>query len=197
MAITTGTQFIINAILLAGQGTFTGSTVLPRIASAVGSSIPSWIPVPTNVTVQGNTVGVAGAGTVNGKLFFVGQGAALMIAGLSSAGLTGTSATMLGTAVGNGVYLSLNSLAQYTGTSAGVGVGADASTIPNANEATLLPILQANLAGQTILGQNSAQLAQGLSRGIADIVKTGVGVGGVTGSPSIVAATSTSVSVVF
>jgi hypothetical protein len=197
MAITTGSAFIIQQIISAGQGTFTGSTVLPRIASALAASVTSWIPIPANVTVQGTTVGLVGAGTVQGKFFFVGQGAALMIAGLNSAGLTGTSATMLGTAVGNGLWVALNSLAQYTGTSAGVGVGVDASTVPNANAATLLPILQANLAGQTILGQNSAQLAQGLSRGTADIVKTGVGVGGVTGSPSIVAATSTSVSVVF
>ena len=197
MAIVPSAQSIMDAINLAGQGTFTGSTVLPRIASAVAISMTAWLPIPTNVTVQGNTVGVAGAGNVQGKFFFVGQGAPLMIAGLNSAGLTGLNATFLGTAVGNGVWSALNALAQYTGTSAGVGVGADASTIPNANEGTLLPILQANLAGQAILGINSAQLAQGLARGIADIVKTGVGIGGVTGSASIVPATSTSVSVVF
>jgi hypothetical protein len=197
MAITTGSAFIIQQILQAGQGTFTGSTVLPRIASAVGSSIPVWIPIIANVTVQGTTIGVAGAGAVNGKLFFVGQGGALMIAGLKSAGLTGLSATFLGTAVGNGVWVALNSLAQYVGTSAGVGIGVDVSTIPNANEGALLPILQGNLAGQAILGQNSAQLAQGLARGIADIVKTGIGIGGVTGSPSPIPAVSTSVSLVF
>lgn len=197
MAITTASALIAQQINLAGQGTFTGSTVLPRIASAVGSAIPTWIPVPTNVTVQGTTVGVAGAGAVNGKLFFVGQGAALMIAGLNSAGLTGSNGIRLGTAVGNGVWTAFNQLAQYVGTSAGVGVGADVSTIPNANEGTLIPILQSNLAGRLITGINSAQLAQGLARGIADIVKTGVGIGGVTGSPSPVPAVGTSVSLVF
>lgn len=197
MAITTAAAAIAQQINLAGQGVFTGSTVLPRIASAVGNSMTTWLPILTNVTVQGNTVGVAGAGTVQGKLLFVGQGAGLMIAALNSAGLTGSNGTRLGTAVGNGVWISLNQLAEYKGTSAGVGTGADVSSVPNANEATLLPILQANLAGRLITGITSAQLAQGLSRGIADIVKTGVGIGAVTGSASAVAATSTSISLVF
>lgn len=197
MGIVASSALIIQQINLAGQGVFTGSTVLPRIASAVGSAIPAWIPLLTNVTVRGTTVGVAGAGSVQGKLFFTGQGAALMIAGLQSAGLTGSNGVRLGTAVGNGVWAALNQVAQYAGTSPGVGSGTDVSTIPNANEGTLLPILQGNLAGQVILGINSAQLAQGLSRGIADIVKTGVGVGGVTGAASIIPAVSTSVSLVF
>jgi len=197
MAIVAASALIAQQINLAGQGTFTGSTVLPRIASAVGSSIPAWIPIITNVTVQGATVGVAGAGAVNGKLFFVGQGAALMIAGLASAGLTGSNGTRLGAAVGNGVWAALNQVTQYVGTSVGVGVGTDVSFISNANEGTLIPILQGNLAARSVTGFNAAKLAQGLARGIADIVKTGVGVGGVTGSPSPVAAVSTSVSLVF
>ena len=197
MAIIASSALIAQQINLAGQGTFTGSTVLPRIASAVGSAIPTWIPVIANVTVQGVTVGVAGAGAVNGKLFFAGQGAALMIAGLSSAGLTGSNGIRLGAAVGNGVWAALNQVTQYVGTSVGVGVGTDVSFVANANEGALIPILQGNLAGRAILGINSAQLAQGLARGIADIVKTGIGIGGVTGSPSPVPAVSTSVSLVF
>ena len=197
MAITAGTQFIMDSINLAGKGTFTGSIVLPRIAAAVGISIPAWIPVIANVRVQGTTVGVLGAGAVTGKLMFAGQGAGVMIAALNSAGLTGVNATHLGTAVGNGVWTALNALAQYVGVSPGVGLGTDVSTVLNANEAALLPILQANLAGQAIVGINSAQLAQGLSRGIATIVKTGFGVGAVVGSPSPIPAVSTSISTVF
>jgi hypothetical protein len=187
---------ITSAILAAGQGIFPGSQNLPRIASAVGKSIPSWLPLPTNVLVQGVTTGVLGGGTVNGKLFVTG-GAALVVAGLASAGMTGPAASGLGAAVGSGVASVLNSTAQYFGSSPGVGVGSDVSKVSLSNSATLIGILLGNLQGSGVNGPLASQLATGLGTGIAGIVQTGFGFGGVTGSPSPIPAASTSLSTVL
>jgi hypothetical protein len=187
---------ITSAIIAAGQATFPGSQNLPRIASAVGKSIPQWLPIPTNVLAQGATVGVAGAGTVQGKMFVL-NGAALVVAGLNQVGINGPSAQGLGTAIGAGVASVLNSSMQYSGTSAGVGVGADVSKVSLSNSATLVGILLANLQAAQVNGQQAPRLASGLGLGIANLVQTGFGFGGVTGSPSPVPAVSTSISLVF
>lgn len=187
---------ITSAILAAGQGIFPGSQNLPRIATAVGRSLPTWLPVPTNVLVQGVTTGVLGGGTVNGKLFVTG-GAALVVAGLAAAGMTGPAASGLGTAVGSGVASVLNSTAQYTGSSPGVGVGSDVSKISLSNSGTLIAILLGNLQGAGVNGPLASQLATGLGTGIARIVQTGFGFGGVVGSPSPIPAVSTSLSTVL
>jgi hypothetical protein len=194
MAVTSAA--ISSAIIAAGQAIFPGSQNLPRIASAIGKTLPQWLPIPTNVLVQGATVGVAGVGTVNGKLFVL-NGVALVTAGLNAAGINGPSAQGLGTAVGSGVSSVLNSSLQYSGTSPGVGTGADTSKISLANAGTLIPLLLTNLQASQINGQQAARLATGLGNGIANLVQTGFGFGGVTGSPSPVAAVSTSVSLVF
>lgn len=195
MAIVGAAGLISEQIIQAGKRDFAGSTVLPRIASAVGWSIPTWIPFLVNVTVTGTSVGVLGVGTVNGKMFFAGN-PGLVVAALNAAGMTGPDAQKLGLAVGNGVWISLNQLAQYLGVSFNVGVGGDLSFVAYANEGTLLPILQSSLASVTIAGATSAQLALGLSRGITDLVRTGFGLGVVVGSPSPVPAVGTSLSTV-
>jgi hypothetical protein len=187
---------ITSAIIAAGQAIFPGSQNLPRIASAVGKTLPQWLPLPTNVLAQGATVGVAGVGTVNGKLFVL-NGAVLVVAGLNQAGINGPSAQGIGSAVGSGVASVLNSSLQYSGTSAGVGVGADTSKISLSNAGTLISLLLGNLQASQINGQQAARLATGLGNGIANLVQTGFGFGGVTGSPSPVSAVSTSISLVF
>lgn len=187
---------ITGAILSAGQARFPGSQNLPRIAAAVGRSVPLWLPLLANVTTQGVTVGVAGAGAVNGKLFVSG-GAALVVSALRQAGMIGPAATGLGLAVGSGVSTVLNASAQYLGTSAGVGVGTDASKVSFTNSATLITLLLANLRAAGVRGPQGPQLATGLGRGIAQLVRTGFGFGAVVGSPSPVAAVSTSLSTVF
>lgn len=194
MAVTT--PALTSAIIAAGQATFPGSQNLPRIASAVSKSVVSWLPSPLHVLVQGVTVGVAGAGAVNGKLGVL-NGVALVVAGLNGAGINGPSAQGLGTAVGSGVASVLNSSLQYVGTSAGVGVGSDTSKVILANGALLSGILLANFPAAQINGQQAARLSQGLGIGIGNLVATGFGAGGVTGSPSPVAAVSTSISTVF
>jgi hypothetical protein len=187
---------ITGAILSAGQGNFPGSQNLARVASAVGRTLPLWLPLLTNVNVVGVTSGVAGVGTVNGKLFVSG-GAALVVASLRQAGLGGPTATGLGLAVGTGVSAVLNSSAQYLGVSFGVGVGADASKVSFTNSATLIPLLLSNLRAAGVQGPQGPQLATGLGRGIAQLVQTGFGFGAVVGVPSPVGAVSTSLSTVL
>jgi hypothetical protein len=194
MAVTSAA--ITSAIIAAGQATFPGSQNLPRIASAVGKSVVAWLPAPTNVLTNGVTSGVAGAGSVNGKLFVV-NGAALVVAGLNQAGVTGPSAQGLGTAVGSGVAATLNASAQYTGASPGVGVGADVSKVSLSNSATLIGILLGNLQAAQVNGAQAPRLANGLGLGIANLLQTGFGFGGVAGSPSPIPAVSTSISLVF
>jgi hypothetical protein len=187
---------ISGAILGNGQGIFPGSQTLPRIASAVGTSVVSWLPIPTNVLVQGATSGLVGAGAVSGKLTFTG-GVGLIISGLTQAGVVGPSARGLGTAVGAGLAQVLNSSSQYSGTSAGVGSGTDTSKISVANSATLIPILLGNLQAAGVRGPQTSRLATGLGVGIAQLVRTGVGFGGVTGPAGSIPAVGTSVSLVF
>jgi hypothetical protein len=187
---------ITGAILSASQGGFPGSQNLPRIATAVGRSLPQWLPLLTNVTVLGVATGVAGVGAVNGKLF-VGGGVPLVVAALKQAGLAGPTAVGIGTAVGAGVSSILNSTAQYVGASPGVGVGADASKVSFTNSATLIAVLLSNLRAAGVSGPQGPQLATGLGRGLAQLVQTGFGVGGVVGLPSPVSAVSTSISTVF
>lgn len=190
------TAALTSAILAAGQATFPGSQNLPKIASAIGKSIPQWLPIPTNVLVQGVTAGVAGGGSVNGKMF-VQNGVALVVAGLNQAAVNGPSAQGLGTAVGSGVASVLNSSLQYTGASPGVGVGTDTSKVTLSNSATLIGILLSNLQAAQVNGQQAPRLASGLGLGIANLVQTATGVGGVAGSPSPIPAVSTSISTVF
>jgi len=116
---------------------------------------------------------------------------------VNQVGINGPSAQGLGTAVGSGVASVLNSSLQYSGTSAGVGSGSDTSKISLSNSATLVGILLSNLQASQVNGQQAPRLASGLGLGIANLVQTGFGFGGVSGSPSVVPAVSTSVSLVF
>lgn len=187
---------LTSAIIAAGQAIFPGSQNLPRIASAVGKALPAWLPSPTNVLAQGVTVGVAGIGSANGKMFVL-NGVALVVAGLNQAGVTGPAAQGLGTAVGSGVASVLNSTLQYSGVSFGVGSGSDVSKVSLSNAGTLIGLLLASLQASQINGQQAARLATGLGTGLANLVLTGFGFGGVAGSPSPIPSVGTSVSLVF
>lgn len=168
----------------------------PRLATAVARSILSWVSVPANVTVQGVTAGTVGVGTVNGKMTFSGA-PNLVSAALAQAGVVGPTSPGQGLAIGSGVLAVLNSSAQYAGTSAAVGTGSDISKTSNANPATLIPILIGNLGSQQVAGSNQPRFATGIANGIANLLLTGTGLGGVVGIASPIGATGTSVSVVF
>ena len=186
---------ITGSILAIANASFPGTKNMPLIATAVGNAMLSWLPIFFNVLNQGVTVGVAGSGTVNGKMFFVPNGAT--IGTLQAAGINGINATGIGTSVENGTAAILNSSAQYTGSSIGVGVGADVSKVSFANSATLIGILIGNLQAAGINGTLASQLGTGLGNGLATLVATGYGFGGVVGSPSPIPAAGTSISVVF
>lgn len=188
---------IAAAIVTSSQSRYPLSQSFPNIAQGISNAITAWISNPVNVQVQGSTTGTAGAGTVAGKMFFPLPGGPIIIGGLTQAGVTGTTAAGVGSAIGSGLTQALNTGAQYQGTSAGVGTGSDVSKVARANSATLQPLLISNLAGAQVKGVTATQFAAGLAIGIANLVLTGTGTGGVTGSASAVAATSTSISVIF
>jgi len=152
---------ITGAILLAGAGIFPGSQMLPKVATAVGNSIPLWLPAPVNVLALGVTAGLAGGGNVQGKMTCIPAGQ--MAASLLAAGYVGVDAPGLAMAVEIGFGSSFNASAQYQGLSVGVSGGTDVSKIIVANPATLTPILVANLAALSVTGVNAARLALGLS----------------------------------
>jgi hypothetical protein len=195
MALTTET--ISKAILGVAQARFPFSKTMPGVAQGVANAIMAWISNPINVQVQGSTAGVAGAGTVAGKMLFPSPGGPIVANGLRTSGVIGVTAAGVGQAIGTGVATALNSSAQYQGTSAGVGTGADVSKVARANKATLQPLLISNLQAARVNGVTVTRLSIGLALGIADLVLTGTGLGGVTGSASAVAATSTSISVIL
>jgi hypothetical protein len=194
MAITTAS--LSGAIISYGQARYPGSQVIPKIAPAVARSILSWVSAPVNVTVQGVTAGTAGVGTVNGKILLTGAPNLVSLA-LQQAGVTGPSSSGVGLSVGAGVLSTFNASAQYSGASAGVGTGSDTSKVSNANSAALIPIILGNLNAQAVAGVSNTTLATGLANGIASLLLTGTGLGGVVGSASPVGAAGTSVSVVF
>jgi len=183
---------ITGAILAAGGAVYPGSQNLPKIAQAIGLSLPIWFQLPSNVLSIGVTTGLVGGGTASGKLFFTPGGQVIL--GLNSAGLTGPTAQGLGGAVEAGLATVLNTNAQYLGVSVGVGSGVDATKVSLSNAGTLLPILLANLQATGINGQQAPQLAQGLSTGISGLVLTGFGFGFVAGVPGILPGAGTSFS---
>lgn len=186
---------ITGAIIAAQVGTFPGSQSLPKIAQAVGLSLPSWIRIPTNALSLGAAVGIAGVGTVQGKMGFVPTGQVILA--LKGAGMNGSMANGVGAAVEAGVAVTLNATAQYAGVSPSVGVGADASKIIVSNPGTLIPILLSNLQASGINGQQATQLSVGLGNGIAALVATGFGFGGVVGVGTGVSGAGATTSVVF
>jgi hypothetical protein len=187
------------SIQAAGQAIMPGSTVFPRIATAVARSVKKWI---STVTVNGITAGTAGAGTVLGKMFFVSAGQ--IAGGLSAAGFVGPTAPMLAQAVQTGLNGHLVAVTQYAGASAGVSAGSDVSKVLRsspgliATPGTLAFFLYTSLVGLAVAGLKTPQLAQGLANGIALYVATGTGAGAVAPvTPAPAAAAGTSISVMF
>ena len=142
---------------------------------------------------QGVVVGTAGAGAINVPTTKVTltPNPGLVIGGLASAGMVGPLSTALGTVVGMAIPTTITAFGNYAGGVVGVGIGADVSKAILADEALLFTLLLANMAG----GPAAVMMARGLSRGIASLLLTAVGVGSVVGSPSIAPASGSSTSV--
>lgn len=184
---------LTGAILAAGAA-FPASKQLPQIATAVGNSVPAWLPLPSNVLSLGVTVGLAGAGIATGKIFVIPAGQ--VVGAVSAAGLTGPVARNIALAVEQGTAALLNASAQYLGVSIGVSAGSDVTKVALSNPATLISLLLANLAAAGLTGSNQPLFATGLGSGIASLVATGFGFGGVAPvvpAPAPSAGVSTSV----
>lgn len=193
MAVISGA--LTGAILAAGNAIYPGSANLPRIATAVGNAVPAWLPIPTNVLTQGVTAGTVGVGTTNGKMTFVASGQ--LTASFSAAGLTGPSFAGLAVAVETGTASTLNASAQFSGTSAAVGVGTDTTKVTLSNSATLIALMLSSLSSAGVLGPTLSQLGTALGNGISALVQTGFGFGAVAGATGPIPAAGTSISLVF
>jgi hypothetical protein len=161
---------------------FPGGNSWPLLCDALGNALSTWAVVPGNVTIQGATAGVIGAGTVFGTMQFTGD-PSLVIGAMQGGGLSGTTVTSIGSAIGLGLLSSLNGAFQYQGVSVGVGQGTDVSLILGTNVATLTSTLQ--LAHSAICagfgggsGSATPTLYSALAAGIAAMLATGVTVPG-------------------
>ncbi len=182
----------VSAAILTAGPTLTGTTWF-KVADAVGASVAQWLKAG-GVQARGVTAGVAGGGSVNGKMAVI---PAALPGTIQAAGLVGITGGQIATAVGMGFSSAFNATATYTGVSTGVGNGAEPFTkVTKANSGLLITLLTGNLAAKKIVGLNAATLAAGIGNGIAAIALTGMGAGGVVGSPSPVPATGSSKSMV-
>jgi hypothetical protein len=171
------------------SGTFAfGGVPFDQLAQGLASGICTWgISQPQNLALVGAATGTAGAGAilpVTTKLI-VPPNMPAMLAGLSGAVLVGPLGLSLATVVTTGLATVFTAQAQYMGTAAGVGVGADISKILVANSASLAAILMGTL-GPALGGGGPAlpMFASGLAAGISALLLGGTGTGSVTGSPS-------------
>lgn len=158
-----------------------------RLAQAVSFAIPSWaVGQQTNLALTGVAAGNTGAGTINPvttRLFIV-PNVPAMLAGLHSAGMKGPMAQSLATIMAIGIATTFSKIGQYAGTAAGVGVGTDSSKISKANVATLTTTLEVFMATFMGPGPANTMMAEGIARGVTDMLKSGTGVGMVVGTPA-------------
>lgn len=156
-----------------------------QIALAVGTAMQGWaLAQPQNLALTGSTLGPAGSGIILAPTtrLVVPPDPVTVQAGLAAVGIVGPTSTSVSTAIAVGLSTVFGTLGQYTGT-ATVGAGPDVSKIVVANPATLAALMVPIFAGMVGPGPVSAQLATGLSNGIAALLLLGTGVGVVTPGP--------------
>lgn len=150
---------------------------------------------PQNVSLIGQTIGTAGTGVISplaSKLVLVYNPLPLQ-SSFTSFGLLGPTSQSLANCLSLGISNTINTLGQYSGTSIGVGVGTDVSVIGALNVPVLTAILQASL-GTSV---QSALLIPALTSGLSLYLQTMSGTAQVSGAPSNIASTGTSVSSIF
>lgn len=186
-------QAITAAVIAAGPS-LTGPT-WTQLAAAIGIAVGRWAVTPTDVVVIGAVIGALGGGTVTGKLYLAPVPLPIS-ASAAAAGLLGSLAPQVATAVGVGIGTSLTASAGYTGVSVGA-IGADVSKIAFANPASLIAGLTATFAAFNIRGPTASTLAIGLGSGIATMFLTGTGAGVAVGGGGPSPGTGTSKSSLF
>ena len=151
-----------------------------RVSAAISTAVVAWAVVPANLALSGVTLGVLGAGVVNGKLSVAPQPLPVIGAATAS-GLVGFMSPSFTRAVGLGIASTFSASGQYQGSSVGVGFGSDLSKVTVSNTATLISGLQAALNSTGIVGFDVPQVSVALGTGISALLLTGVGAGVVTG----------------
>ena len=188
----------ISALILSAAGSAAASHNFPKVAQATANAFVMWLPI--GVQVQGFTVGVVGAGTVKGKSIVVGP-TGVMAGTFVAAGLVGRTSSQTALAIETGVANGVNGAppstgAQYRGVSVGVAVGVDKSQVIGTNAPLLIGLLNTQLKGLGIVGQNAVSLSIGIGNGLAALMLTGTGLGAVipvTAGPYPSAGTSKSI----
>lgn len=165
-----------------------GGLAFDALAQGIASGVCAWaISQPQNLALVGASTGTAGAGIilpVTTRLT-VPPNVPGVLAALTAAGLNGPLGLALATVVTAGIAGSFTAYGQYTGTSAGVGVGADISKVVVANPATLMATLAAAIGPMYGTGGPAlGMLCAGLANGISALLLGGTGIGSVTGPPS-------------
>ena len=160
--------------------------------SALGKALYKEIVNPKTVYLNGNTVGVAGAGAIpSGKVFFV--PIPDMKSHLKANRVKGVVANQVAIGCIVGVTNALNASCEYYGSSVGVCIGSDISRVVFANPTALSKSVQSILVAYGLKGIVAKNTAKGIGNGISSILLSGTGAAPVTGSPSPVPSSGTSV----
>ena len=170
-----------------------GGPALGLFAAAIGTGVAAWV-AAGGVVIAGVSSGTVGTGTVVGKYAVV-PSPLPVAAVLPGAGIVGVTAPAMAAAVGIGVGTALNTDATYVGVCAGVGVGVDQVVTVYADAPSLVAALSAALSAAGIVGPTAPAVASGFGLGIAALVSTGTGTGGVSSPatgpvPAVSASTS-------
>tara|TARA_B100000287_G_scaffold351546_1_gene340719 strand:+ start:89 stop:673 length:585 start_codon:yes stop_codon:yes gene_type:complete len=153
-----------------------------NLASSISTAVSNWANIPTNINLVGVTTGCAGAGSVNGVLTLP-PNPSFYISAFSGMTIVGLDQPRLCNALSDGISKAFSS-AVYTGASAGVGIGADVSSVIGVNRGSLYSLLQSTLAGFTVKGVSSDELCRAITVGVSNHLSICTGKGAVVGSPS-------------
>lgn len=157
---------------------FPGGPSFHTLTNAIGLALPQWL--PTGVVLHGLTAGMAGAGTVNGRLIFLGE-AATVLTELQAGGVGGPQSSRVARAISLGLTEVLTG-SSYVGISAGVSTGTDISLVATVNTVTLAAILESNHRGLCTSMGGLGSVAPGfylaVARCIGAVIQTGVTVPG-------------------
>lgn len=182
----------ITAQIRLATPTFVGKDWL-KVTKAIGTAVHTWMIVPANVQLQGVPVGVLGGGAVPTGKIVVSPMVSAMKTAFSSFGLNGKDSIGFSKGVALGVANAINASGEYYGTSIGVGNGVESCKAILANQKSLETQLRTSFAAARIKGRDSKNLAKAISVGVSSIILTGVGTAAVTGSPSPIPSSGTTI----
>ena len=164
-----------------------------KLSSAIGRAVQQWLVIPANVRLSGVASGVLGTGAVPTGKVVVAPAIPSMVGSFKANGLRGIEGIKIAKSVATGVASAINTSGEYYGNSATVGIGVDTCKVSVANAKALQGLLISNFAASNIKGKDSFKLAKAISVGVSSILLTGVGTSAVTGSPSPIPSTGSTI----